>query len=166
MGSPSAPNQALANQGEGSAPITDIAATGASGATPPAGLLTSNGRTSNPPAPPPAAFATAVLAPTAPAVGTPAPVPVAGIVREPKLISSVRPTYPAAAKESNVQGNVTVSANIDTNGKVVGATALSGPILLRQAAVDSVKQWKYSPSVIDGKPAASKVTVSVDFRLN
>ncbi len=166
MGSPSAPSQTLANQGEGSAPMTEIAATGASGGTPPAGLLTSNGRTSNPPAPPPAAFATAVLTPAAPAVAAPAPVPVAGIVREPKLISSVRPTYPAAARESNIQGNVTVSANIDANGKVVGARALNGPVLLRQAAEESVKQWKYSPSVIDGKPAASQVTVSVDFRLN
>ncbi len=165
MGSPSAPNQTPANQVEGSAPIAEIAATGGSGATPPAGLLTSNGRTSNPPAPPPAAFATAVLAPAAPPVAAPAPAPIAGIAREPKLISSVRPTYPAAAKESNIQGSVTVSANIDANGKVVGARALSGPVLLRQAAEDSVKQWKYSPSVIDGKPAASQVTVSVDFRL-
>ncbi len=156
MGSPSAPNQNPANLGEGTAPITDIASTGAVGAAPPAGLLTSAGRTSNPPAPPPAA----------PAVTAPAPVSAAKTVRDPKLISPARPVYPAAARESNIQGSVTVSASIDATGKVVAAKALSGPMLLRQAAVDSVGQWKYSPSLIDGNPAPSQVTVSVEFRLN
>ena len=87
-------------------------------------------------------------------------------MRDPKLISSARLVYPAAARQSNIQGTVTVSANIDENGKVVSAKALSGPILLRQAAVDSVKQWKYSPGLVDGKPAPSQVTVNVEFRLN
>jgi protein TonB len=87
-------------------------------------------------------------------------------VRDAKLISSVRPAYPAAAKSSNIQGTVAISASIDANGRVVAAKALSGPMLLRQAAEDSVRQWKYSPSMIDGKPAPSQVTVNVDFRLN
>jgi TonB family protein len=154
MTSPSAPIRNAANPGDGSAPITEIAVTEAIGATPPAGLLTSSGRTNNPPAPP--------FAPP------PAPAPSAAprTVREPKLISSARLVYPAAARQSHVEGSVTVSANIDENGKVVGAQALSGPMLLRQAAVDSVTQWKYSPSLIDGKPAPSQVTVSVAFRLN
>jgi protein TonB len=82
------------------------------------------------------------------------------------LISSVRPAYPEAAKASSIQGSVSVSASIDANGKVVDAKALSGPMLLRQAAVQSVKQWKYSPGLIDGKQAPSQVTVNVEFRLN
>jgi TonB family protein len=150
MGTPNAPIQNHANVGEGSAPIAEIASTEAVGGSSPAGLLTSAGRTSNPPAPPSA------LAPVA-AVKT---------VTDPKLISSTRLTYPATAKQSNVQGTVTVSANIGEDGKVVSAKALSGPLLLREAAVDSVKQWKYSPGLIDGKPAPSHVTVNVDFRLN
>jgi TonB family protein len=151
MGSPSAPNQNLANLSEGTAPTADISATEAVRGTPPAGLLTSAGRTSNPPAPPPSA---------------PAPVPAAKIVRDPKLISSTRLVYPATAKQANIQGNVTVSATIDADGKVVSAKALSGPLLLREAAADSVKQWKYSPGLVDGKAAPSQVTVSVEFRLN
>jgi len=166
IGSPSAPSQTLANQGEGSAPITEMASTGTSGAVPPAGLLTSNGRTSNPPAPPPAAFPTIGSAPAVPAVTAPAPASAASATREPKLISSVRPAYPEAAKASSIQGSVSVSASIDANGKVVEAKALSGPMLLRQAAVESVKQWKYSPGLIDGKQAPSQVTVNVEFRLN
>lgn len=155
IGSPSAPNKNLANLGEGAAPATDIAANETVGAVPPAGLLTSAGRTSNPPAPPPSA-----LAPPAPA-----PVAAPKIMSDAKLISAARPVYPAAAKESGVQGAVTVAANVDATGKVTAARALNGPMLLRQAAVDSVKQWKYSPASIDGKPASSLVTVNVEFKL-
>jgi TonB family protein len=151
IGSPSAPNQNHADPGEGASPITEIASADAGGGTTPAGLLTSAGRISNPPAPPPSA---------------PAPVPPARIVRDPKLISSVRPEYPTAARQSNIQGSVTVTANIDENGKVVSAKALNGPLLLRQAAENSVKLWKYSPGSVDGKPAPSQVTVGVDFRMN
>jgi protein TonB len=74
--------------------------------------------------------------------------------------------YPATARQSSIQGSVTVAANIDENGKVASATALNGPLLLRQAAVDAVKQWKYSPGLLDGKPVPSQVTVGVEFRLN
>jgi TonB family protein len=161
MGSPSAPNRNLANPGEGATPMTEIASTDAVGGVPAAGLLTSAGRTSNPPAPPPS-----VLPPLVPAPPTAAPVAAPKIASSPRLISSTRPIYPAAAKQSSIQGSVTVSANIDVNGKVVSAKALSGPLLLQAAAVDAVKQWKYSPGLIDGKPAPSQVTVGVEFRMN
>jgi periplasmic protein TonB len=59
-----------------------------------------------------------------------------------------------------------ISASIDANGNVVAAKALRGPLLLQQSAVDSVKQWKYSPAQENGKPVPAQVTVSVDFRLN
>jgi protein TonB len=156
IGSPSAPNQNLSNVGEGAAPATDIASNEAVGGVPPAGLLTSAGRTSNPPAPPP----------SAPAPSVPAPVAAPRVVRDAKLISSARAVYPTTAKQTGVQGSVTVAANVDATGRVTGARALNGPMLLREAAVDSVKQWKYSPALVDGKPAPSLVTVSVEFKLN
>jgi protein TonB len=150
MSSPSAPNQNRANLGEGSTPIAEITSTEAVGGSPPSGLLTSAARAPNPPAPSAAA----------------APVAAAKTVSDPKLISSTRLAYPATAKQSNIQGKVTVLANIDEKGNVVSAKALSGPLLLQQAAVDSVKEWKYSPGFVDGKPTPTLVTVAVDFRLN
>ena len=153
MGSPSAPRQNSSKLGEGAAPMTDIASTETVEGAAPAGLLMSAGRTSNAPAPPSSAPG-------------PPPVVVAKPTRDPKLISSTRLVYPATARQSNIQGSVTVSANIDENGKVVSAKALSGPMLLRQAAVESVTQWRYSPGLVDGKPTPAQVTVSVDFRLN
>ena len=155
IGAPSAPRRNPANLGDGAAPLTDIASTESIGGNPPAGLLTSSGRTSNPPAPPPSATDLAA-----------APVAAAKTVREPKLISSTRPVYPPTARQSEIQGNVTISANIDQNGKVVSARALNGPMLLRQAAEEAVRQWKYSPGLVDGKPAPSQVIVGVEFRLH
>jgi TonB family protein len=156
IGAPSAPNQALANLNDATTPITEVSSTEAVGGSTPAGLLTSAGRTSNPPVAPPSA-----AAPPAPA---PASAP--RVVREPKMISSTRPAYPAPAKASNIQGTVTVIATVDENGKVASARALNGPLLLRQAAADSVRQWKFSPGTIDGKAAPSEVTVGVEFRID
>lgn len=153
MASPSAPARNVGNLGDGAAPLTDVATSEPVGATP-AGLLTSAGKTSKPPAAP------------ASAPPTPAPPPAPKIVHDPKLMSSVRPVYPLAAKQANVQGSVTITATVDENGKVVSAKALNGPLLLRAAAVDSVSQWKYAPGTLDGKPVASQVTVSVEFRMN
>jgi protein TonB len=152
LGSPNAPKQNLANSAEVAVPLTDISTSDAAGGSTPSALLASAGRISNPPAAPPSAPATA-------------PVSAPRMLRDPEAISTTRPVYPANAKQANVQGTVTVSASIDENGNVVSAKAMNGPIMLRQAAADSVKQWKYSPRLIDGKPAPAQVTVAIDFKL-
>jgi protein TonB len=162
MSSPVAPQHGPANSGansgDGLAPIADVAATTDAPATTPAGLLTSAGllttagRTSKPPAAPP---------------GEPAPAaPAARVITNPKLLSSPHVVYPPSAKQLNVQGSVSLVLTIDADGNVSAAKALSGPLLLRQGAVESVKQWKYSPATQDGKSVPSQVTVSVDFHLN
>jgi protein TonB len=128
---------------------------------PQAGLLTAAGRISSQPAPPPSALGSSAVVPAASA-----PINATKNVQDPKLISSTRLVYPLPARQANVQGTVALALDIDAAGKVVGANALSGPLLLRQAAIDAVKQWKYSPGLLDGKPAAAQVTVKVEFRLN
>ena len=157
MSSPSSPSRKPIDLGGSSAPLTDVLA-----AQPPianAGLLTASSRTSNQPAPPPG---------TVP----PVPVPAAAIQAQPaktvapKLVSTVRLTYPPSAKQAGIQGTVTVLATVDTNGTVTSAKSVNGPLLLRQSAVDSVKQWKYSPGLSDGRPVAAQVTVAVEFKLN
>jgi protein TonB len=156
MSSPSAPGRNPADLGAGTAPLTDMVAAQPAGAG--AGLLTASSRTSTQPAPPPG---TVPPFPVPEAVQAPSVKPVA-----PKLISSVHLSYPQSAKQTGIQGTVTVLANVDANGVVSSAKALNGPLLLRQSAVDSVKQWKYSPGLADGHPVASQVTVGVEFKLN
>jgi TonB family protein len=158
ISSPSAPKRNNSDSNGGVAPSTEIAMAEPVGAVSSAGLLTSGGRTSSAPLPP-----TSLSVP-APLVQ--APVAAAKAVSEPKLISSSKVSYPVSAKQANIQGTVTLSLTIDERGNVIGAKALNGPLLLRQAAADSVKLWKYSPGLLDGKPAPSQVTVSLDFKLN
>lgn len=170
MNSPIAPQQRAANSGDGSAPIADISANAGTATPASAGLLTTAGRTSNPPTPPPGAT---VVFPTASLAPAPAAAPATGAISSsagraastPKLLSSTRVVYPPSARQSNIQGSVTLSLSIDGDGNVVAAKTLSGPMPLRQAALDSVKQWKYSPAAQEGKPVPAQVTVSVEFHL-
>src|SRR5207302_10755759 len=94
-----------------------------------------------------------------------APLPVGGDVKQAKLISSVPPVYPTLAKNQHVSGNVTVDALIDASVRVTTMKVVSGPTLLQQPAMDALKQWKYQPASLDGKPVAMHLTVTVQFRL-
>jgi protein TonB len=94
-----------------------------------------------------------------------AALPVGGDVKQAKLISSVPPMYPALAKNQHISGNVQIDALIDANGRVTTMKVVSGPTLLQQAAMDALKQWKYQPAQLDGKPVAMHLTVTLQFRL-
>jgi len=93
------------------------------------------------------------------------PVPVGGDVKQAKLISSVSPIYPALAKNQHIQGAVTIDALIDATGRVTTMKIISGPTLLHQAAMDALRQWKYQPATLDGKPVPMYLTVTLQFRL-
>jgi protein TonB len=98
--------------------------------------------------------------PTAPE----APLPVGGDVKAAKLISSVAPVYPILAKNQHVSGNVVIDASIDETGHVTTVKVISGPALLHQAAMVAVRQWKYQPASLDGKPVSMHLTVTLQFR--
>lgn len=89
-----------------------------------------------------------------------------GHVRLPKLVSSVAPVYPQLATANHVEGEVKIQAEINASGKVTSTKVLSGPILLRSAALNAVRQWKYSPAMLDGKAISTQYVVTVRFRLN
>jgi protein TonB len=64
-----------------------------------------------------------------------------------------------------VDGVVILSALIATDGRVKRVDALAGPPLLQKAAMDAVRQWVYSPFLMDGEPVETEVRVNVEFRL-
>jgi TonB family protein len=99
--------------------------------------------------------------PVAPA----APLPVGGDVKAAHMLSSVSPVYPMLAKSQHVEGDVRIDALVDANGHVSGMKVVSGPTLLHQAAMDALRQWKYQPAVLDGKPVPMHLTVTIQFRL-
>jgi TonB family protein len=106
-------------------------------------------------------FADTTNQPAAPA----APVALGGEVTPARMISSVPPTYPAMAKSQHVAGNVRVDALVDANGRVITMKVVAGPSLLHQAAMDALRQWKYQPATLNGKPVPMHLTVTIQFRL-
>jgi TonB family protein len=90
---------------------------------------------------------------------------VGGPVREPRIRSRVLPEYPTIARQLNAQGDVVLDITIDTNGDVTGIDVVSGPAVLRQVALVAVRQWKYEPSRLDGRPTTVHERVVVRFRL-
>lgn len=101
---------------------------------------------------------------SAPPQATEGPIRVGGELKQPTLISSVLPVYPAIARAANVQGSVVVDILIDKAGSVTSAKAISGPPVLRQAAVDAVRRWKYEPSRLDGRVVSVRAYVTIQFR--
>ncbi|HEY2822469.1 MAG TPA: TonB family protein [Candidatus Acidoferrum sp.] len=99
--------------------------------------------------------------PVAPA----APLPVGGDVKAAHLVSSVPPVYPGLARTQHIQGAVLVDALIDVNGRVSSMKVVSGPVLLHQAAMDALRQWKYQSATLDGKAVPMHLTVTIQFRL-
>jgi periplasmic protein TonB len=99
--------------------------------------------------------------PVAPA----APLPIGGDVQPARLLASVPPAYPPLAKTQRIEGAVRLDALIDATGRVSSMKVVSGPVLLHQAAMDAVRQWKYQPAVLDGKAVPMHLTVTVQFRL-
>lgn len=91
------------------------------------------------------------------------PAPIGGDVKNAQVLKTVPPIYPQQARAQHVFGNVQIDALIDEAGNVSTAKVLSGPVLLHSAALVAVKQWKYSPALLDGKPTAVHLTVTVQF---
>jgi protein TonB len=108
---------------------------------------------------------TSVPVPAATAAQLRAPVRVGGRIRPPRLISRATPAYPALAKQTRVQGAVTIDAVIDTEGNVVEMRVVSGHPLLISAALDAVRQWKYESTYLNDHPIAVQLIVTVTFQL-
>jgi TonB family protein len=93
------------------------------------------------------------------------PVPVGGNVRPPRIIYQANPEYPIIARQAGIQGEVIISAVIDSQGNVVDMKVVSGPPLLYSAAMKALATWKFEPTYLNGEPVAIKWNASVKFRL-
>ena len=82
------------------------------------------------------------------------------------LLAPIRPVYPRIAVISRVEGTVIVTAIIDKHGRITGLQVLSGPDMLKTAAVDAVKEARYRPYLLNGEPTEVVTTISVNFRMN
>jgi protein TonB len=94
------------------------------------------------------------------------PVRVGGQIQEPKLLKRVEPIYPPLAVSAHVQGVVILEAIVDREGIVEQVRVLrSAHGLLDRAAIDAVRQWQYSPVILNGTPERFILTVVLSFNL-
>ena len=102
--------------------------------------------------------------PPAPTVPPPL-VHVGGSIRPPAKIVDAAPVYPAIARTAHVQGIVILEATIGEDGVVRDVRVLRSIPLLDAAAVDAVKQWRFTPTLLNGQPVPIVMTVTVGFTL-
>ena len=75
------------------------------------------------------------------------------------------PLYPAIAQSARVQGIVIIEATIGADGRVTNATVLRSIPLLDTAALTAVRQWEFTPTLLNGIPVPVIMTVTVNFTL-
>ncbi len=102
----------------------------------------------------------------------PGPVPpstsahLGGQLKQPKLLESTPASYPPMAQRQKLQGSVVIDVLVDASGKVAEMKVISGLADLRQAALDSVRNWRYEPAQLNGQAIALRTRVTVDFHLH
>ena len=87
-----------------------------------------------------------------------------GVQAPAPLIYQKDPEYPESASQAGVKGPVKLVATIGKDGKVKSVEVISGHPLLRNAAADAVRQWIYTPTLLNGSPVETQTEILVDFR--
>jgi TonB family protein len=85
-------------------------------------------------------------------------------VMEKLVIHRVDPDYPEAARSANLQGVIALDIVVGRNGSVLNMRPLNGPEVLGQAAMDSLRWWRFKPYRVDGQPVVVETTVAVEFK--
>ena len=116
----------------------------------------------------PAALNSIVPRPKTPARATDPsePVSVSSSIMAERLLSSTPPAYPRLARLTSLQGVVVLRATIARDGSVERVHALGGNYLLRSAAANAVRNWRYKPYYLNGKPVEVATLVTIDFALS
>jgi TonB family protein len=82
-----------------------------------------------------------------------------------ELTNLVEPVYPPDARQARLEGTVKLHVVVGTNGEVESFHPVSGPDSLTHAAMIAVREWRYSPTLLNGKPVETQEDVTFVFRL-
>jgi protein TonB len=93
------------------------------------------------------------------------PVRIGGKIEAPALVHRVDPIYPDIAAVAKVTGVVILEATVDADGAVESVKVLRSVKLLDSAAIAAVKQWRYSPLVLNGVATPFVLTVTLTFSI-
>lgn len=89
-----------------------------------------------------------------------------GDIRRPEKIKDVAPAYPEIARSAGIAGTVILEAEIAETGRVRNVRVLRSIPLLDRAAIDAVRQWIFTPTLLNGEPVPVVMTVTVTFKLS
>jgi TonB family protein len=95
-----------------------------------------------------------------------APVSINPNMIPPHVLNHPAADFPPIAYAAHEYGKVTIEATIDQTGHVSSARVVSGPEILRQAALDAVRGYTFTPASLHGKSVAAKIVIAIDFNLN
>ena len=91
-----------------------------------------------------------------------------GIIRPPTKTLDARPVYPPSMRDAGLEGVVPIDAVIGTDGSVTSVRVVSAQVhpAFAIAAVDAVRQWRFTPTLLNGDAVEVVMTVSVEFNLS
>jgi TonB family protein len=104
-------------------------------------------------------------APPPPPHNVPTRIRVGGAVQAANLVHQVLPIYPQEAKLEHISGTVTLHVIVARDGSIQTVEFVSGPDVLKKSAMDAVKQWRYSPTLLNGQPIEVDTKVAVVYSL-
>jgi len=78
-------------------------------------------------------------------------------------ISQPKPVYPPIARAAHVSGAVVLHAQISKTGTIDKLEVVSGPEMLRTAATEAVRSWRYKPYLLNGDPTEVDTQITVNF---
>ena len=79
------------------------------------------------------------------------------------LLKPITPVYPAIARAAGVHGTVIVTAVISKSGMIESLQVVSGPEMLRSAALDAIRAARYQPYLLNGDPTEVQTTITINF---
>jgi protein TonB len=91
---------------------------------------------------------------------------VGGAIKAPQKVLDVKPVYPPIALASRVSGVVIIEARIGADGAIEDARVLRSIPLLDEAALDAVRQWRFTPTLLNGQAVPIMMTMTVNFTLD
>jgi len=80
------------------------------------------------------------------------------------LIFHVEPQYPRGSNQMEIEEIVKLRATVGENGQITDVKRISGPMPLIPAAMSAIREWRYAPTLLSGRPVKTEADVTILFR--